>query len=143
MTIRITNTAILSEVGESFVFPTKNRAEESKIIIPALTTDTDNPVRIIYANMKNDTMISLAFFFTLMTAWCASARYREITDTSLAIIYVPTVTIKSSPDNSGNDLFILHEGTKVKIKSTLGEWVEVSTLDGNSGWMPANAIEII
>ena len=36
-----------------------------------------------------------------------------------------------------------HEGTKVKIKSTLGEWVEINTMDGNSGWIPANAIEII
>jgi hypothetical protein len=54
-----------------------------------------------------------------------------------------TVTVKSSPDNSGNDLFILHEGTKVNIKLTLGDWVEINTLDGNSGWMPANSIEII
>jgi hypothetical protein len=88
-------------------------------------------------------MAILAFFFTLMTALCASARYREITDTSLAIIYVPTVTIKSSPDNSGNDLFILHEGTKVSIKSTLSDWLEIQTEDGNTGWLPATTLVVL
>ena len=65
------------------------------------------------------------------------------TSKNQAIVFSQTVTIKSSPDNSGNNLFILHEGTKVNIKSRLGEWVEIITSDGNSGWLPANAIEVI
>lgn len=59
------------------------------------------------------------------------------------IVFAPTVTVKSSPNDSGNDLFILHEGTKVKIKSTLGNWSEISLEDGNVGWMPSDKIEII
>jgi hypothetical protein len=73
----------------------------------------------------------------------ANSRYNVETSNTSAIVFMQTVTVKSSPDNSGNDLFILHEGTKVNIKSTLGDWVEINTLDGNSGWMPANSIEII
>ena len=33
------------------------------------------------------------------------------------------------------DLFILHEGTKVSIKSKLGDWNEIEMEDGNVGWM--------
>lgn len=60
-----------------------------------------------------------------------------------AIVFASTVTVKSSPDASGTDLFILHEGTKVTIKSTLGEWSEIQLEDGNVGWMPSKEIEQI
>lgn len=60
-----------------------------------------------------------------------------------AIVFSPTVTVKSSPDASGTDLFILHEGTKVLVKSTLGDWSEIELEDGNVGWMPSKDIEKI
>lgn len=60
-----------------------------------------------------------------------------------AIVFTPSVTVKSSPDQSGTDLFLLHEGTKVHIKSTLGTWAEIVIEDGNVGWMPAECFEII
>lgn len=85
----------------------------------------------------------VALFFTVITALFASSRQAEIDNTSVAIVYVPTVTTKSSPDKSGNDLFILHEGTKVTIKSNLGTWSEVQTEDGHTGWLPTSSIVII
>ena len=60
-----------------------------------------------------------------------------------AIVFAPTVTVKSSPDASGTDLFVLHEGTNVTVKSTLGEWSEIELEDGNVGWMPSKDIEKI
>jgi tetratricopeptide (TPR) repeat protein len=53
-----------------------------------------------------------------------------------AIILTPSVTIKSSPDEqSGTDLFLLHEGTLVTVEDELGEWREVVLTDGNRGWL--------
>ncbi len=61
-----------------------------------------------------------------------------------AIVMVPSITIKSTPDKSGTDLFVLHEGCKVEIKDdSMQEWKEIELEDGNVGWIPANAIEII
>lgn len=67
----------------------------------------------------------------------------EVMNRTHAIVFSPTVTVKSSPDASGTDLFILHEGTKVLVKSTLGEWSEIELEDGNVGWMPSKDIEKI
>lgn len=100
-------------------------------------------VRKMWVRKVGFSVAIVALFFTLISILCAYTRYEVETSKSEAIVFSQTVTIKSSPDNSGNDLFILHEGTKVNIKSTLGEWVEISTSDGNSGWMPASAIEVI
>lgn len=49
----------------------------------------------------------------------------KLTDREEAIIFAPTITVKSSPADSGTDLFILHEGTKVSVLSTVGEWSEI------------------
>jgi hypothetical protein len=67
----------------------------------------------------------------------------EIVNHTYAIVFSSTVTVKSSPDASGTDLFILHEGTKVFIKSSLGNWKEIELEDGNVGWLPGKDIEII
>ena len=60
-----------------------------------------------------------------------------------AIITSPLISGKSSPDKSGNDLFVLHEGTKVTIEDEVGEWLEIRLSDGNKGWVPGNSIIII
>jgi tetratricopeptide (TPR) repeat protein len=60
-----------------------------------------------------------------------------------AIIFTPTVTLKSSPAESGTNLFILHEGTKVEIIDAVGEWRNVSIADGNKGWVKLADIVVI
>lgn len=60
-----------------------------------------------------------------------------------AIVFTPTVTVKGSPADSGTELFVIHEGTKVKIRSTLGGWSEIEIADGNVGWLPSSSIEKI
>ena len=60
-----------------------------------------------------------------------------------AIVFAPTVTVKSTPADSGTDLFVVHEGTKVRIRTTLGEWSEIALADGNVGWLPTKDIEKI
>ena len=60
-----------------------------------------------------------------------------------AIVFAPTVPVKSSPAESGTDLFVLHEGTKVVMLNKLGDWAEIKISDGNRGWLPLSSIEII
>ena len=58
-----------------------------------------------------------------------------------AIVVNPQVNGKSSPDNSGTDLFLIHEGVKVTITDALGNWYEIKLPDGNKGWVPSNCLE--
>ena len=56
----------------------------------------------------------------------------------------PSITIKSTPDTTGTDLFVLHEGTKVYIEdNTMKEWKEIRLEDGKKGWIQTANIEII
>ena len=60
------------------------------------------------------------------------------------IITAPAVTVKSTPADNGNDLFVLHEGSKVEIlDSSLKEWCEVSIADGKQGWIQKKCFDLI
>lgn len=85
----------------------------------------------------------VALVFSAVTLVLAYQQNAIQADNSHAIIFAPTVTIKSTPDVSGTDLFILHEGTKVEILEYVGSWAEIMTEDGSKGWIDVNAIEII
>jgi tetratricopeptide (TPR) repeat protein len=60
-----------------------------------------------------------------------------------AIIMTPSVYVKSSPDEKGNDLFIIHEGTKVEVLEELNNWYKIKLLNGNIGWLLSSETEII
>ena len=61
-----------------------------------------------------------------------------------AIVMRPVTSVKSSPSgDSAKDLFILHEGTKVKVLESVRDWNNISLSDGRQGWIPAHDIEII
>ncbi|TRX70318.1 tetratricopeptide repeat protein [Carboxylicivirga sp. M1479] len=60
-----------------------------------------------------------------------------------AIVFSPSLTVKSSPDASGTEIFILHEGTKVEILSSLGQWKEIQIADGTVGWVEESSIAMI
>jgi tetratricopeptide (TPR) repeat protein len=60
-----------------------------------------------------------------------------------AIVMSGVISVKSSPDKSGTDLFQLHEGAKVSIKSTLGQWTEIKLANGSVGWVEQVNIEKI
>jgi tetratricopeptide (TPR) repeat protein len=73
----------------------------------------------------------------------ATNTYQDAVYPDIAIIMNPTVTVKGTPDQSGTDLFLLHEGTKVTVTNEIGSWNEIELQDGNVGWALASSMEII
>jgi tetratricopeptide (TPR) repeat protein len=79
-----------------------------------------------------------------LTSLALTARNKSLVyDSHKAIVTNPIVNGKSAPDKSGNDLFLLHEGTKVTIDDIVGEFYEIRLSDGNKGWIPLNSITVI
>lgn len=85
----------------------------------------------------------ILFFVSLMTISFSWQNRSLVNDSHKAIIVAPQVSGKSSPDNSGTDLFVIHEGTKVTIGEEVGDWYEIVLSDGNKGWIPANSLNVI
>ncbi|MCE8620413.1 MULTISPECIES: tetratricopeptide repeat protein [Bacteroides] len=80
----------------------------------------------------------------VMTNVFAFKQKKELLHRDSAIIMNPSVTVRSTPSESGTSLFILHEGHKVDIKdSSMKDWKEIRLEDGKVGWVPVSSIEII
>ena len=61
-----------------------------------------------------------------------------------AIVMRPVTSAKSSPSaEASKDLFILHEGTKVTILDSVGNWNNIELADGRQGWIPSADITVI
>lgn len=80
--------------------------------------------------------------FVATTSFAVSSR-NDMLSHNEAIVMGTAISIKSSPDRSATDLFVLHEGTKVKVLTEVDEWVEVVIADGKKGWTERKNIEEI
>ncbi len=59
------------------------------------------------------------------------------------IIVTNIVSVKSSPDNSSNNEFVIHEGLKVRLEDKVDNWVKIRLDDGKIGWIPEQDLGVI
>ena len=79
----------------------------------------------------------------LIFALCLAAQIHRVQAHDDGIIMVPEVCVMSAPGAEGVEVFTLHEGTRVRIDQTSGEWAEIVLSDGNVGWLKLEALEVI
>ena len=84
-------------------------------------------------------LVGITFFSLIFSG----VRKGQMYNHKEAIVMSGVISVKSSPDKSGTDLFQLHEGAKVSIKSTLGSWTEIKLSNGGIGWVEQVNIEKI
>lgn len=88
--------------------------------------------------------LGLVFLITsLATFGLASQKYYYGKENREAIIFTPTITVKSSPTMNAVDLFVVHEGTKIYILDEVQDWVKIRIQDGSIGWLPLSSLQKI
>lgn len=105
---------------------------------------------LLYLLSKRFLYRKIGFFGAIgMLAICifaicsASIEKSNLVEPTEAVVTSSAVPVKSSPNKLSKDIFVLHEGTKVKVVGQLQEWREVTIADGNKGWILATSIEMI
>ena len=74
-------------------------------------------------------------FLVLFFAFLALGWQRHGLETEpYAIITASESNVKTSPEDSSGNAFVLHGGTKVKIQENVGEWNYIRLTDGKAGW---------
>lgn len=103
----------------------------------------------LFSNKLNIRKIgfALSVTFILISVFSnifASIQKDRFTQRNHAIIVSPSVIVRSTPNENGVSLFVIHEGLKVEIKdNSMNSWKEIRLTDGKVGWIPINSIEII
>ncbi|WP_298650404.1 SH3 domain-containing protein [uncultured Proteiniphilum sp.] len=100
-------------------------------------------IRSLWAR-KSAFYAGIVFLVLMITANIfAFSQKRERIRRDSAIVMVGAATVNASPDTSSNQLFELHEGTKVKIRNSDGNWFEIQIADGSVGWIHQQNLEVI
>lgn len=60
-----------------------------------------------------------------------------------AIIFSEKAVIKNAPTFNSEDVFILHEGTKVSVIDQVDDWYKIKLADGKIGWVKTTVLKII
>jgi hypothetical protein len=82
-------------------------------------------------------------FFAFVILGMSFHTKQQLKNHAEGIVFTPTVTVKSSPDPSSIDLFVLHEGSKVVVQDSIGGWIEVKIANGSQGWIQSADIRKI
>jgi tetratricopeptide (TPR) repeat protein len=103
---------------------------------------------LFYSRLANvrKFMVTLAFISLLLLVVSGILGYKAYqfeNATNEAIIFNPSVYVKSAPDPGSTDLFILHDGTKVIITESIDNWIQIRVENGDIGWIKQNEVEII
>ncbi len=92
-------------------------------------------------------IVLLATMVGLLSSICSfigvAQRSHPEQSEQVAIIFSPTVSVKSAPDAQATDLFVLHEGVKVELIDKVAEWNKIRLPDGKIGWILAEALQVI
>ena len=86
-------------------------------------------------------MLFLVFF--VFSFFLTTQKYTSFKKHNQAVIFTPSITVKSSPAKNSVDLFVVHEGTKVFIMDQVGNWKKIRIQNGSIGWIEAENMVII
>ena len=133
-----------------------------KNIISLLTVDIWSTIAIISFTitlvllllylLSNKLIIRKVSFFTsifmlvvcILTNIFAYVQYKKYTTRNEAIVMATSINVKSTPNQTGTNVFVIHAGTKVTIvDDTMNEWKEIQLSDGKIGWVETSDIEVI
>jgi tetratricopeptide (TPR) repeat protein len=89
------------------------------------------------------TLSMVVIFFSVLSVVFAFQQKEYATGGQYAIIFAEEAGVRGEPTLRGEEIFTLHEGTKVEVIETYQDWVRFELANGLQGWMDKNYIKIL
>ena len=89
----------------------------------------------------NLSVVSLIIFLVGTTGAILNSRF--ITNNKQAIVLSPSLTVRSAPNEASSELFVIHEGLKVKVLEIQDGLAKIKIPDGSIGWASLDSFEEI
>lgn len=80
----------------------------------------------------------ILFVIALFSIFVGNRQMSYFDNHHQAIVFSGSVTVKSSPASAAKSLFVIHEGTRVDVLETNGNWTKIRLPNGNEGWIGVN-----
>lgn len=89
------------------------------------------------------TIATTGLLFMLLAIAMAYSTYNNAINSRPAILFDQEIEVKSEPSLRGTTSFILHEGTKVEIIATEGDWTKIVIANGKDGWITSSSLKAL
>ena len=86
----------------------------------------------------------LSIFSCILLAISLSISYTQHTkrkEIKTAIIFSSKISVNNSPTLNSEEIFVLHEGTKIMILDSVDHWKKIKLANGKIGWISADALK--
>lgn len=91
--------------------------------------------RIFFATSIFGFLLLLISFFVTLNQYNVSKKNKE------AIVFANKTSIRNAPTLNAEEVFVLHEGTKVTVLDGIDNWKKIKIADGKLGWIIASEIK--
>jgi len=101
---------------------------------------------VLFLSKKNKSMLFFtSYMFSgivgLVLLFIGYQKHLLDKNNNYGVLVIPNTYVKSEPQ--GQDLYILHEGTKFLVEESFQEWTKLRLSNGKSGWALSEGIEEI
>lgn len=88
--------------------------------------------------------LAISFFVvSLFSLGIAFQQYQVIQNSQFAIVFSEEAPVRSEPNARGDELFLLHEGTKIEVKETFQNWIKLELANGAEGWIEEKDLQLL
>lgn len=85
----------------------------------------------------------VSLFLVCVTLAFAFHKYNLDKKDNPAIIFTQEAKVKSDPNVRSDEVFRLHEGTKVQVVNSYNNWKKIELSDGKTGWIVSEDIRLL
>ncbi|WP_370390138.1 SH3 domain-containing protein [uncultured Winogradskyella sp.] len=85
----------------------------------------------------------IGLFIAIFSTVMAFQKERLDKKDNPAIVFAQESRVKSDPNRTSEELFRLHEGTKVQVIDSYEDWYKVELADKTVGWVPSQDVRTI
>ncbi|WP_298779260.1 SH3 domain-containing protein [uncultured Polaribacter sp.] len=84
----------------------------------------------------------LSFIFLIASFFITYNQYSFYKNNKEAIIFVEKTEVRNAPTFNAEEIFTLHEGTKVIVLDAVDNWLKIKIADGKIGWIISNELKL-
>lgn len=89
------------------------------------------------------TFSMIILVITIASVGFAFQQESYIESSNFAVVFAEEAPVRSEPNLRSDELFLLHEGTKVEVLETFQDWVRLELANGAVGWIDKNDVRFL
>lgn len=83
------------------------------------------------------------FLFLAISIFITYNQYNFSKNNKQAIVFAEKTEVRNAPTLNSEEVFTLHEGTKVLVLDAVDNWKKIKLADGKLGWIIASEIKLL